>query len=1329
MNNRIPRIFTCLALALLMAGPTSGWAKTKVVLIAGRDSHGTKAHNWGDGVDLLSDALTRESGLDIETAIHKGGWPRDPSIFDRAATVVILSDGGGGHPINKHLDEFDALAKKGVGLVCVHYAVEVPKGAAGNKMLEWTGGYFETHWSVNPHWTADFKTLPRHPVANGVKPFTLKDEWYYHMRFRENMEWLTPILSALPPAETLKRGDGAHSNNPHVKAAVLERKEKQHVAWAMERPDGQRGFGTTGAHYHTAWDQDDFRTCVLNAIVWTAGLEVPKNGVKSLPNPTTRLAGKPKAAAPTPQGKPVDAKDALFASKVITTRTPGHAVDVHAKIAGVQDLYLTIADGGDSISCDWADWAEPRLVDAKGKETRLTDLKWTSASTGWGQVGLNRNIKGQPLRIAGKAVAYGIGAHATSVIRYSLPKDHTYVKFLARGGLDNGGSDQQGGSATSVQFLVSDKPPNLGNIARTSAKARGLMPAVDIAHFPADELVLPEGLEARLWAKSPLFYNPTNMDIDYKGRVWVAEGRNYRGARRSPDGDRIMVIEDKDGDGTAESSHVFVQEKDFISPLGVAVVDNRIIVSQPPDLIVYTDVNRNAVFDEGVDTREVLLTGFDGRNHDHSLHSVTVGPSGQSYFNHGNKGSKVTDKEGWQLNAGSFYSSRQVSGLPSGDGQVYIGGVALRVNPDGTGLRPIGHNFRNSYEQAVSSFGDVFQNDNDDPPASRTAWLMEYGNMGFASRNGLRNWRSDIMPGQSTQVGEWRQEDPGSVPAGDVYGGGSPTGIAFYENGIMEDRFGGYVVSCEPARNTLFGYHPKAVGAGLTLPQRDIFLTSNPEKTFAGVDFRNAGGQIGYITLFRPSDVTVGPDGAIYVCDWFDARVGGHGTRDRGMTGAIYRIAPKGAKLSIPVFDLSSTAGQISALKSPSPNVRELGRARLEAAGPEALPAVKALLADTNPFIQARATWLLAKLGPKGLAAVEGRLDHLDPQMRLVAFRALRHQNHRMLEHAAQLVDDPSPLVRREVALALRYVPVEKSRDLLLKIAAAYNGKDRYYVEAFGIGCTDKEEKIYAALREKRSGKDFDPVYAGLVWRLHPVGAVNELKGWAMDKARDAATRRSMLFAISLIEAPQAAKAMVDIAKSADDEVAKLASVFVDKRDQGIWHVYKAKDQLAGKPAGPVTYVDMLAPTQFAPESQLPGAAEILALKGNPTEGKKVVARCYICHKIGSVGVEFGPALAGWGRGQTREVILNAMLDPSAELSHGFEGTELVVTGDKRIQGFIQAEGDPLVIRVFGGQDVVVSKADLKSRKNLKTSFMAPASRLGLTSQQLRDVVEYLKLN
>ncbi|MDA0787388.1 MAG: NPCBM/NEW2 domain-containing protein [Proteobacteria bacterium] len=1303
-------------LAIVLSFPLPAEAKTKIAIIAGRDSHGADAHNWGEGSDILATMLSTESGLDVEVVVSKK-WPEDESFFDKAATVVILSDGGGGHPARPHLKQLKGIMDKGTGFVCIHYAVEIPKGEGGDAFLEWMGGYFETHWSVNPHWDADFTTIPEHPTTRGVKPFKMNDEWYYHMRFQP--QGVTPILSALPPEATLKRDDGPHSNNPHVRAAVLERKEKQHVAWAYERPDGKgRGFGTTGLHYHKAWNNDNFRTMVLNAVVWTAGMEVPTDGVKSLPNPTTRLG---KAAAPPPN---LTAKDALFSSKVITAKTDGFAADVSADITGKQDLYLAIADGGDGNSHDWATWAEPRLVDAAGKETKLTDLKWKSASSGWQDVHVNKNVGGQPLKIDGKPVAYGIGAHAASVIHYSLPKGHSFVKFLARGGLDDGGHRQEG-AATSVQFLVYDKLPK----AMAGAAQSAATEIPDIDHFPAADLVVSEGLEVKLWAKSPLFFNPTNMDIDYKGRIWVAEGRNYRGARRVPEGDRIVVIEDKDGDGAAESSHVFVQEKAFTSPLGVAVVDNMIIVSQPPDLIVYTDVNRNATYDEGTDTREVLLTGFNGNNHDHSLHSVTVGPSGQYYFNHGNMGSQVTDKDGWKLNAGSFYSMQNISGQQSSDGQVYNGGVALRVNPDGTGLRPIGHNFRNSYEQAVSSFGDVFQNDNDDPPAARTAWLMEYGNMGFTSRDGKRNWGSDKMAGQSTPVSEWRQEDPGVVPAGDVYGGGAPTGIAFYENGIMEKQFGGYIVSCEPTRNTLFGYHPKAAGAGLTLPERDILLTSNPEGDFAGADFIRAGSVLGAKTLFRPSDVTIGPDGAIYVADWFDARVGGHGTRDNGMTGAIYRIAPKGAKLAVPTFDLTTTAGQIEAVKNPSPNVRELGRAKLAAAGATSIPAVKNLLTDDNAYIQARATWLLAKLGPEGRELVEKRLQHKDPQMRIAAFRALRQEDHKTLELAAKLATDESPLVRREVALALRYVPFEQCKDSLLAIARGYDGKDRYYVEAFGIGCTDKEEKVYAALRDAQAGKPFDPVYANLVWRLHPVSAINEIKGWAMDTAVDAATRRSMLFALALIEAPQAAVAMVDIAKSADGAVKSLAIEFIDKRSQGIWHAYGAKEMLSGKPAGPVTYTDMLAPDEFAAEAKLPSAAEILALKGDAEAGRKVAARCYMCHQIGSAGVEFGPALAGWGRGQTHDVILKAILEPSADLSHGFEGTELTVKGDKRIQGFIQAEGDPVVIRAFGGQDVVVAAADITSRKKLTTSLMVPASRMGITAQEIRDVVEYLKMN
>ena len=381
---------------------------------------------------------------------------------------------------------------------------------------------------------------------------------------------------------------------------------------------------------------------------------------------------------------------------------------------------------------------------------------------------------------------------------------------------------------------------------------------------------------------------------------------------------------------------------------------------------------------------------------------------------------------------------------------------------------------------------------------------------------------------------------------------------------------------------------------------------------------------------------------------------------------------------------------------------------------------------DPNPYIQARAIWLLAKLGPEGITRVESRLTHKDPQMRIAAFRALRHENHRVLEHAAALASDRSPLVRREVALALRYVPFEQSRDLLLKLAKGYDGEDRYYVEAWGIGCTDKEEKMYAALRSSQKN-GFDPVYAGLVWRLHPVSALPELEAWALASDLDAKTRRSMLFAISLIEAPQAAASMVKIAQTADGDLAALATAFIDKRGQGIWSVYKPKDLLAGKPAGPVTYRDMLPPDVLGAETDLPSPTEILALKGDATKGKVLIARCMMCHQIGDAGVEFGPALAGWGHGQPREVILKALLDPSADLSHGFQATELTVKGGKRLQGFMQAEGDPAVIRVFGGQDVVVAKADIESRKTLKQSLMVSAAKMGLQAQELRDMVEYLK--
>ncbi len=527
---------------------------------------------------------------------------------------------------------------------------------------------------------------------------------------------------------------------------------------------------------------------------------------------------------------------------------------------------------------------------------------------------------------------------------------------------------------------------------------------VTVTHVPLELFSAPDGLEVTLWAETPMLRNPTNMDIDRDGRIWVAEGVRYRSHHaRQPEGDRIVVLEDSDKDGKADKTWTFVQEVDLVAPLGVAVIDNKIVVSQPPDLIVYTDVDRNLRFDPAIDKREVLLTGFQGKNHDHSLHSVTVGPDGKWMFNQGNTGGMFTDKSGKTFRSFGAYRDGPVgpfknphdqnalAGKPSDDGHTYVGGFTVRMNADGTNAEIIGSNYRNSYEQSISSFGDVFQNDNDDPPACRVSYVMEYANFGFSSNDGQRSWQADRRPGQSTPVAEWRQDDPGMTPFGDVYGGGSPTGNAFYENGALGAGWEGTFLAAEAGRNEVFSYQPKPSGANFAL-DRKIFLTSNKEQKYAGSDFLGGGNSVtsAVATLFRPSDVTVGPDGAIYVTDWIDARVGGHQDLDDGTTGAIYRIAPKGFVSRPPAFDASTIDGQITALRSPAINVRAIGFNGLKARGAAAVGPVAALLNDPNRFVRARALYLLYQLGPEGQKRAGSPDSQSDPAMRIAAYRAMR---------------------------------------------------------------------------------------------------------------------------------------------------------------------------------------------------------------------------------------------------------------------------------------------------------------------------------------------------
>jgi type 1 glutamine amidotransferase len=246
----------------------------QVVLVAGKPSHPPGAHEFNAGVRLLARCL--ESVPEVQTTVHLNGWPTAADAFESADAIVLYMDGYGGHELIQHdrLEQIGPLMQRGVGLACLHYAVEVPKDDGGPELLEWIGGYYERGFSTNPHWTAQLKLDKEHPITRGVQPDAIEDEWYFNMRFRPDLSGVVSILRATP--DDAVRQD---RRNTETTRAQLGREET--LAWAYQRPDGGRGFGFTGGHFHANWGNDNVRRLVLNAIVWTAGAEVPAGGVQS----------------------------------------------------------------------------------------------------------------------------------------------------------------------------------------------------------------------------------------------------------------------------------------------------------------------------------------------------------------------------------------------------------------------------------------------------------------------------------------------------------------------------------------------------------------------------------------------------------------------------------------------------------------------------------------------------------------------------------------------------------------------------------------------------------------------------------------------------------------------------------------------------------------------------------------------------------------------------------------------------------------------------------------------------------------------------------------
>src|ERR1043166_7473571 len=353
-----------------------------------------------------------------------------------------------------------------------------------------------------------------------------------------------------------------------------------------------------------------------------------------------------------------------------------------------------------------------------------------------------------------------------------------------------------------------------------------------------------DGLEVSLFAYEPMFLNPTDMDIDAQGRVWITEGVNYRSTFQKwgvlqPAGDRIVILEDTNGDGVADKETVFYQDPKINTALGICVLGNRVIVSDSPNVFVLTDLNGDGVADK----RELLFTGIAGRDHDHGVHAFVFGPDGKLYFNMGNAGKQLFQPLERNLPLHGVIDEPRMKPVVdlegnevSDRGKPYRMGMVFRCNLNGSEVETLAWNFRNNYEVAVDSFGTMWQSDNDDDGnrGVRINYVMEHGNFGYSDEMTGAGWPTAWEKAKAKGANEeqkiyyeWHQYDPGVVPNLLQTGNGSPCGIIVYEGKLLPEVFRNQLIHCDALPRVVRAYTLQPEGAGYHAGIRNILTTSD----------------------------------------------------------------------------------------------------------------------------------------------------------------------------------------------------------------------------------------------------------------------------------------------------------------------------------------------------------------------------------------------------------------------------------------------------------------------------------------------------------------------
>ena len=981
-------------------------------------------------------------------------------------------------------------------------------------------------------------------------------------------------------------------------------------------------------------------------------------------------------------------------------------------------------------------------------------------------------------------------------------------------------------------------------------------PAADYDTLTEDEKRLPEnavlgleaaaGLQVKLMASEPQLVNPTNIDVDDRGRVWVTEAYNYRpalnGNPTTDAGDRILIFEDTDHNGTLDKQTVFYQGPEINAPLGICVLGNRVIVSQSPYVWDFYDDDG----DGKADRKEILFQGTGGEQHDHGVHAFVFGPDGKLYFNFGNECHTLQDREG---NVVRDQDGDEITN------KKYRQGMVFRCDIDGTNVEVLGHNFRNPYELAVDSYGTIWQSDNDDDGnrGVRINYVMEYGNYGYTDELTGAGWRKErVNLEDSIPLQHWHLNDPGVIPNLLQTGAGSPTGIVVYEGAALPAVYRNQLIHADAGPNVIRSYAIEKEGAGYHAELTELLR--------------------GKDRWFRPSDVCIAPDGSLILADWYDPGVGGHQAGDQ-TRGRIYRVAPSVSEYQVPAQDYSTIEGSIAALQSPNLAVRYKAWTSLVHRGKEAIPALEKLFhSQGNDRMRARALWLLTKIDSGDRYLLEGRNDD-NPDIRIVAIRAARQAGVDLVSFLMPLVEDSDMQVKRECALALRHVTDSRAAALWAKLAGQHEGRDRWYLEALGIGAAgqwdsffdaflqgneepmstsggrdviwrsrteaaipiltrlavDNRETLESRLRYFRAfdfmpeGSRSDALFAmltnqsvsgalsvnGVLFRmldpekvLHSAPATRALHA-VLDSLAGTAAYLSLVDRYNLAAEIPALSQMITVSASPEREealgllfrfgateqiraalVAAPDSLVVATGTIGTENAVGLLRDLLLSPASPAK-VKMLSAAalgrsergeeavlallqsgavreelvpelveglrntprvdrytearRFLPDSERTSTGielekgatltseELLAASGDPEKGSTLFqTHCALCHEVNGKGHDFGPKLSQIGAKLPKTALLDAIVDPTAGISFGYETSSITLKDGSELMGIVSSRTETEVeVRFVGGVSRKLMTRDIVSIEKKKVSLMPPLAK-AMSKGDLIDLIEYL---